>query len=319
MPDNIGILTIRLDSDEAAAICRALSSEQRLRLLSSLQRQVMTVNEVAAALGMAQPKASMHIRALEEAGLIESAIVSTSKGSEKRCWAKYEEVRFQVSSDASTPDQDEPFFVEEVSMPVGAFTSISVESPCGLADESAIINPFNRPEALMGAQRFPAQLLWFARGWVEYTFPCIVPPDAEIVEIDFAAEMCSEAIGYDNNWPSDISLWVNGTSIGCWSCPGDFGGRRGRLNPDWWQDRDTQHGMLKTWSVDFFDCRLDGAGGAPPTIGELGLEPGKPVLVRIGVDPDAPNQGGVNIFGKRFGDFPQDLTLRFRYKLPKSS
>jgi predicted transcriptional regulator len=35
--------------------------------------------------------------------------------------------------------------------------------------------------------------------------------------------------------------------------------------------------------------------------------------VRIGVKADARYVGGLNIFGRHFGNYPQDIVLRLRY------
>ena len=45
----------------------------------------------------------------------------------------------------------------------------------------------------------------------------------------------------------------------------------------------------------------------------LGLAHGEPIVVRIGVRPDAENVGGLNLFGRGFGNYPQDLGLRLEY------
>jgi predicted transcriptional regulator len=49
------------------------------------------------------------------------------------------------------------------------------------------------------------------------------------------------------------------------------------------------------------------------TLDDLQLEPGQPIRVRIGVRSDAQNVGGLNLFGRGFGDYPQDLELRLEY------
>ena len=38
------------------------------------------------------------------------------------------------------------------------------------------------------------------------------------------------------------------------------------------------------------------------------------VAVRIGVKPDAAHVGGINLFGRKFGNYPQDLILRIGYR-----
>jgi hypothetical protein len=52
------------------------------------------------------------------------------------------------------------------------------------------------------------------------------------------------------------------------------------------------------------------------SIADLGFQPRQPIRVRIGVRPDAANVGGVNLFGRRFGHYPQDLVLRLEYTTP---
>ena len=37
--------------------------------------------------------------------------------------------------------------------------------------------------------------------------------------------------------------------------------------------------------------------------------------MRIGVRADAENVGGLNLFGRGFGNYPQDLGLRLEYRL----
>ncbi len=73
-----------------------------------------------------------------------------------------------------------------------------------------------------------AGLLWFGRGHVEYKFP----NNAKILNknvnaIEFSMELSSEVPGTNPDWPSDITLWVNGVAIGTWTSPGDYGDKRG--------------------------------------------------------------------------------------------
>lgn len=38
------------------------------------------------------------------------------------------------------------------------------------------------------------------------------------------------------------------------------------------------------------------------------------VSLKIGVSPDADHVGGMNLFGKYFGDYPQDIVMKFIYR-----
>jgi len=311
MYDSPGTITVKLDSERGEAIRKALAAEQRARMLALIARRAMNVNEIAATLGLSQPTASTHIRVLEEAGLIECEYASTGKGSEKRCWARFDRLTFEL--DSGSPETEEN--VQEVQMPIGLFTNVSIKPTCGLASSSRVIGFLDNPQSFLMPDRADAQILWFADGWVEYTFPCDLPPTAEITGLELVAELCSEAPNYDNEWPSDITVWINGVEVGTWTAPGDFGGHRGRLNPDWWSDSLTQFGALKSWSVANSGCSIDGTAAGPARLSDFGTSYARPVVVRIGNKPDAVHLGGLNLFGRRFGNYPQDLILRIRYQL----
>lgn len=314
MSGRVGTITVKLDSEEGAKVRRALAAEQRVNLLSLLARRAMSIHEIAAALGVSQPTASVHIRVLEEAGLVQSEYISTGRGSEKRCWATFDKLVFETDSGAAQPEDN----VEETMMPIGLFTAVSVTHPCGLASDSRMIGFMDNPQSFLVPDRAEAQILWFSGGWVEYSFPCNVPPTAEITNIELVAELCSEAPNYDNEWPSDITVWINGTEIGTWTSPGDLGGKRGRLNPEWWSDRLTQFGALKTWTVNGTGSRIDGTVCGSTRVADLGIGYQRPVVVRMGNKPDAAHYGGMNLFGRHFGNYPQDLILQIRYRLRSS-
>ena len=50
------------------------------------------------------------------------------------------------------------------------------------------------------------------------------------------------------------------------------------------------------------------------TLKDLMLPSSPAVLFRLGNKKDAVNIGGFNIFGKNFGDYPQDIILTAKYK-----
>ena len=59
---------------------------------------------------------------------------------------------------------------------------------------------------------------------------------------------------------------------------------------------------------------IDGISLSSVDLESLGLAHGDPIVVRIGVRPDAENVGGLNLFGRGFGNYPQDLGLRLEYR-----
>ena len=56
--------------DEFIRVMKALSDPNRVKLLKMLQTRMMCVCELQAALGLAQPTVSKHLKILEEAGLV---------------------------------------------------------------------------------------------------------------------------------------------------------------------------------------------------------------------------------------------------------
>ena len=59
---------------------------------------------------------------------------------------------------------------------------------------------------------------------------------------------------------------------------------------------------------------IDGVALSPVTIADISLRTGEPVHVRIGIQRAAENVGGVNLFGRGFGNYPQDIELRIEYE-----
>ena len=59
-----------LDLQQASQHCRLLSDSTRLRLLLLLEREELSVAELAAITQLAQPRVSTHLAKLKEAGLV---------------------------------------------------------------------------------------------------------------------------------------------------------------------------------------------------------------------------------------------------------
>lgn len=115
-------------------------------------------------------------------------------------------------------------------MPLGNYTDFQVEPSCGLAvGMNGVIDTFDDPRSFYSTDRQQAQLIWFSRGYIEYRFPNKINP-LEHPGDELFHGTCSEAPGYNAQWPSDITFSVNGTEIGTYTCPGDLGARRGKTD-----------------------------------------------------------------------------------------
>lgn len=300
------ILEIR--GQDSAELFKALGSETRIEILSLLAEGDKNINEICVACGIAQPTATKHIQVLEQAGLVISEYMPGQQGMQKRCRLSYD--RLLVSFENLVGSEMK---VEEVSMPVGLYTLANPSGTCGLANRERMIGFVDIPQAFYDPARASAQILWMADGFVEYVFPCTLPATAELRRLELMTEICSEAPNYDHDYPSDITVWINGVEIGTWTSPGDFGGKRGLLNPDWWIDHMTQYGAQKIWSVDLEGSYVDGAKVSDVTLAKAMVVPAQPLTIRIGVKPDAEHPGGFNLFGSGFGNYAQDLVLRLHY------
>lgn len=158
-----------------------------------------------------------------------------------------------------------------------------------------------------------AQILWGSCGYVEYRFPNRLPKNKTLQSISFTVEICSEAANYRENWKSEITLWINEIECGTFLSPGDFGARRGRYTPKIWASGSTQYGLLTCWSVRCDGCYINDNRVGDVTVEKLGIKPDKPIVLRIGNKEDAQYIGGFNLFGKKFGDYPQDLVMSLEY------
>ncbi len=305
------VLRVYTESERGDSVIRALASEPRRRILDLLSDRNFNVSEIAEALDMPSSTATLHVSTLEESGLLKTELQPGLRGLQKICSRAYDIILIELPHEAIQQDGQ----ALEIAMPVGAFVDCEVAAPCGLAQESGIIGHFDDPASFYEPTRLDAQLLWFRHGYVEYRFPNRLSPAATLDSLSLTVEICSEAPLHHGEWLSDITMWINGVEVATWTSPADFGGEdnRGLLNPQWWENHNSQHGLLKRWEVTHQGSFVDGVEGSTIRLADLDLM-GRPYIsVRIGNRPDAVHAGGLNLFGRHFGNYPQDLLLRLRY------
>jgi predicted transcriptional regulator len=291
------------------AVTKALGSETRLEILRFLSAHTCTLLEIAEALDLPPSTATLHINVLEKAGLIVTNLRPATRGLQKVCARVFDRVVIQLPAEHTNEDT-----TVEVSMPIGAYTDVSIIPTCGLAGELGIIGHLDDASTFYEPDRIYAQLLWFRRGYVEYRFPNRLPPNVALDDVEVSFEVCSEAPLHHADWPSDITVWIGNVEIGTWTSPADFGGERGVLTPVWWDSQNSQYGLLKLWRVTNTGSYVDGIQVSSVTLNHLTLKPGAPIPVRIGIREDTANVGGINLFGSKFGNYPQDIVLRQHFK-----
>jgi predicted transcriptional regulator len=301
--------------EQDGEMVRGLASAVRLDILRTLrQAGPLNVNGISEALGLPQSTVATNIQVLEDAGLIHTEAVKASKGQQKVCSVRFDEIVIRLDG---SPVQRAPDVVE-VAMPIGLYTGYDVSAPCGLCSTEGIIGPLDVPDFFLDPARMNAALLWFGRGFVDYKFP----NNAKVLRtglaaLEFSLELSSEVPGTNADWPSDISLWVNATKLGTWTSPGDFGDRRGRFTPGWWKLGGSQYGELTTWRTTDRGTFVNDRRVSAVTLGALKLDEHHSIRLRIGIEKDARHPGGVNIFGRGFGNHDQDIVMRLLLK-PKA-
>ena len=298
------------DAERARAVAKALASEPRWRLLSALGEQLRNVGELAGALAMPPSTVAMHLGILEKAGLVRTEMVPGQRGRQRVCQRVYDQVLWDLPRGQVRHERE----ILELSLGVGGYSEAEVAPTCGLAGHDALIGMLDDPTAFYESEHVDAQLVWFRHGRLTYRFANRLPAGARVDTLWLSLELCSEAPMHHHDWPSDVSVWVNDVRIGTWTSPADFGGRRGVLTPAWWDTRNTQYGVLKEWRVTEAASFIDGMRLSSVTVADLDLGARPFVSVAIGVDPDARHVGGLNLFGRAFGNYPQDIVLRMRYQ-----
>lgn len=297
------------DPERLCPVAKALSSPMRVKMISLLGIRPMNVNELADALMMPVSTAALNVRQLEEAGLITTEIHPGIRGAMKLCSRKVDSVSMRLTSDML-----DGMSALTLQLPIGSYSCAEhIEPECGMVSDHAWIGEPNMPRSFYHPDRFGAQMLWFRSGELEYRFSLGEIDSSQVAFIEFSMEMSSNAPMYREDFKSDIHVAVNGVLLGTWVSPGDYGGRRGRLNPSWWSDTSSQFGLLKTWRVDAEGSKLDGESLSGICLSDLNLTSQDYISLRLGVKADSEHVGGINLFGNKFGDFAQGIVMRVGY------
>ena len=294
---------------EGMPIFKALSSETRMTILELLQTEgPMSMSAIADRLKLTAGSLTPHIRILQECGLISVAMTEGKHGTLKMCSAAV------GSLIVSAPEVSLLGNMYETEIGIGQYTNYEVRPTCGICTPEHIIGKVDMPEYFSDVERTDAHILWFSTGYVEYMLPCFLKEGQRPLELQLSMEISSEAPGVEEHWPSDIHFRMNGVDLGFWTSPGDFGRIQGIYNPPWWFRNWNQHGLYKLLSINSQGTFMDGARISDTGIGDLRIRPGRAISFRIEVPEDARHAGGATLFGKGFGNYPQDLRMRMHYE-----
>ena len=292
--------------DAITRIGKAISSPIRLNILNMIKTTPRSLQEIASILDIPLSSAALHIKTLEEARLVVTENQPGVHGSMRVCMCSLQSFHLETFDSAI----DSVNKTISMDMPIGHYFTCEIQPTCGLADENGPLNAYDMASSFYSPNRTKAQLLWFQKGFIEYRFPNLSNPLLPVSDLSFCLELCSEAPGHLENWPSDITAYINDVEIATYCCPGDFGTRRGKLTPPSWPNSNTQYGVLKTFPVRTTGCYLDGKLINPNlTLENLAINAHPYISFKIAIKEDAKHIGGINIFGEKYGDYPQGIVM----------
>ncbi len=304
-----GIFMLHITSlTEGLELFKALGSDVRVSILNILlENNNMSMNELASRLNITNGALTSHVKKLESTGLISTSSESAGHGNQKICSVHLDKILIDLERD------DDFANVYSTELKIGHYSNYSICPTCGLASSQALIGEVDDPRYFEHPDRYNADILWFTKGYVEYVIPNFIPTSQKITQITLSAELSSEAPGVNNDWPSDISFYLNDTCIGTWTSPGDFGDVKGIFTPDWWYPNWNQYGMLKLVVINKKGTFIDGLKISDVSIDSFDLDYRSGIRFRMAVEDDAAHVGGLTIFGKSFGNYGQDIKVNINY------
>ncbi|NLI59937.1 MAG: helix-turn-helix domain-containing protein [Clostridiales bacterium] len=294
-------------SQEWLPVYEALASKVRLRIIEILAKESKNIKELAQALDLSSAIMTMHVRKLEEAGIVTSQRVRSNGGIQKLCSLAIDHLDIEFPKGI---DKERKY--HQVTIPVGHYTDFNILPTCGLATRDKIIGYFDDPRYFLDVERVNAKILWFMKGYIEYRIPNHLLPNERLDELEISMELGSEAPGYNNNWPSKINFYVNDKCLGQWTSPGDFGDKRGRFTPAWWSSEINQYGILKVLKVNEQGSWMDGVKISDVKLQDLNIQH-ENLVFRIEVSEEDENPGGLTLYGAGFGNYDQDIIAKLYY------
>ncbi|MDD7465772.1 MAG: ArsR family transcriptional regulator [Actinomycetaceae bacterium] len=301
---------MELNLDETSLrVYRALASAPRLDILNQIAAEPCTASDLSQKLHLSKAVLSRHLSQLKAVGLIKETAGVNNVDSRRHYYAMNVD-RAEIIFPRKVYL---PFSSVRQEVPVGFYSDFHIEPTCGLLTTKGVIGKIDEPRSFGETARVHASLLWFNNGFVEYRIPNPVNPGMRPEMLEISVELSSEFPGSNNAWKSDITFAVNGVAVATWTCPGNFSDVRGRLTPSWWDANFSQYGLLKHVRVNKNSVGIDGEEVSRVSIDDLHLESSPFINLRIGILPSALNNGGVTLFGKEFGNHPQDIVVSVYY------
>lgn len=301
-------MEIKVNSDNVLFF-NALASETRLKIIENLLPEHKNIKELAHELQLSSTIIAKHIEILEQANIVKCENIKANRGIQKVCRVILTDYHLVFEQKINNSLQQ----LQQFELSIGHFSAYNVSGTCGLSTVNSLIGVCDDPRYFSHPERYDAGIVWFAHGEIEYKLPSFMFENTnKISELEISVELCSEAPGINENFLSDIYFSINGFSLGKWISPGDFGKLKGTYTPKWWYL--TEYGKLVKIKITTSGTYINDELVSNVTIGELGLSQNSDATFKIISPRETDNPGGVNIFGKGFGNYDQGIIVNILRK-----
>lgn len=295
-------------SEKWLPVYEALSSNVRIKIINLLAVNPLNIKQLADQLQLSSAIITMHVKKLEAAQIIRCERKSLNGAVQKLCYLVMDSIEIDFPLKAGKTRS-----FHEFALPIGHYSDFVVTPTCGIATPEKVIGQFDDPRYFLDPERVNAGILWFTEGFVEYKIPNFLLSAQQPEELEISMELGSEAPGVNNNWPSDITFFLNEQKLGQWTSPGDFGINRGKFTPGWWSLHVGQYGLYKAIRITDEGTYIDGIKVSDVNLSSLDIRQ-KYWSFKIAVLPDSLNVGGVTLFGKGFGNYSRDIMFKLYFK-----
>jgi predicted transcriptional regulator len=331
---------LQIEGRNMTPIVKALSNEVRVQILEFLEKQDMNIQSIQKQLNISKTTVLMHLKILEKAGFISTYYVPGTVGHQKFCKKEYDRLVFNFTPGNDIANVHTDYY--ELNISPGNYFNFEVFPPCGLATKENVIIRWDDPSVFFSRERITASILWCSYGFVEYRIPFNIPfEDMGFSKMEITLELSSQGGLIDHaslilpdrvyakqltDGVSDITFWLNGTEVAEHQVIDEYKMKKkklGKLTPHWWKG--SQYGELICIEINHKGTSINGKIKSRVKLNDILsvqdlkhnlkmrrlMISGDNITFRIGIKKQAAHSSGFNIYGKEFGNYPVDISVKF--------
>lgn len=284
----------------------ALGNVQRLKIIKCVIETPKSITELSNILDLPASNVMFHSRILEDAKLIKFTITNRTTFISMLT----NDVIFKLDE---MPQKDITHIHNEYDyeIKIGNYLGIDFFGSKHIIANTKYEKIDIEHNNIFTSKRFDLELLGLASSIVTYPLEPI-KEDEYLTQLHISLEICSEAPYYRNDFISDIEFFIDDVFICEYRLKGDYGGRKGLLNPSWYPLSNTQYGELLHIDISKLGVTINGfLVNDKINIDNIDLSGDKIHTLKFGNNFKKGTRGGMNIFGKCFGDHPQHINIKY--------